>query len=60
MGLPGQFLYTVLDVSVRWGRSQSQIIDWAIADELVIVAAITTPRLAARSRADCTRSRAAM
>ena len=42
MGLSGQFLYTVHDVSVRWGRSQSQIIDWAIADELVIVAAITT------------------
>ncbi len=34
MGLPSQFLYTVLDVSVRWGRSQSQIIDWAIADEM--------------------------
>ena len=42
MGLPRQFLYTVHDVSVRWGRSQSQIIDWAIADELAIVAAITT------------------
>jgi hypothetical protein len=42
MGLPGQFLFTVHDVSVRWGRSQSQIINWAIAGELTLVAAIAT------------------
>jgi len=42
MGLPGQFLYTVLDVSVRCECTQAQIINWAIAGELMLVAAITT------------------
>ncbi len=42
MGLPGQFLYTVLDVSVRCECTQAQIINWAIAGDLMLVAAITT------------------
>jgi hypothetical protein len=42
MRLPGQFLLTVYDVSLRWGCAQTQIISWAIADELAIVAAFPT------------------
>ena len=34
MAFPTQYLFTVLEVSVRWGCTQAQIIDWAIAGEL--------------------------
>jgi hypothetical protein len=38
VGFPQQSLFTVLEVSVRWGCTQAQILDWAIADELDLVA----------------------
>lgn len=38
MGLPQQSLFTVFEVSVKWGCTQAQILDWAIADELDLVA----------------------
>jgi hypothetical protein len=34
VAFPTQYLFTVLEVSVRWGCTQAQIVDWAIAGEL--------------------------
>lgn len=38
MALPARYLFTVLEVSVRWQCSQTQIVDWAISDEIDLVA----------------------
>jgi hypothetical protein len=38
VGLPQQSLFTVLEVSVKWGCTQTQILDWAIADDVDLVA----------------------
>ena len=38
MALPARCLFTVLEVSVRWQCSQTQIVDWAISDEIDLVA----------------------
>lgn len=37
MALPPRCFYSVLETSVRWGCSQTDIIDWAIARELDLV-----------------------
>jgi hypothetical protein len=34
VAFPTQYLFTILEVSARWGCTQAQIIDWAIAGEL--------------------------
>ena len=38
MALPPKYLFTVLEASVRWACAQAEIINWAIADELDLVA----------------------
>lgn len=38
MAFPARALFTVLEVSVRWTCSQTQIVDWAISDEIDLVA----------------------
>jgi hypothetical protein len=45
VGFPQQSLFTVLEVAVRWGCTQAQIIDWAIADELDLVAGFPVVKL---------------
>ena len=38
MAFPARGLFTVLEVSVRWTCSQTQIVEWAISDEIDLVA----------------------
>jgi hypothetical protein len=38
VGFPQQSLFTVLEVSARWGCTQAQILDWSIADDIDLVA----------------------
>lgn len=41
MAFPPQYFYSVLEASARWGCSQAQIVDWAIADEIELVVAFS-------------------
>ena len=38
MAFPARGLFTVLEVSVRWTCTQTQIVDWAISEEIDLVA----------------------
>ena len=38
MAFPAQFLYSILDVTGRWGCSQTEVVNWAISGELDLVA----------------------
>jgi hypothetical protein len=38
-------LFTVLEVSVKWGCTQAQILDWAIADDIELVAGFPPVKL---------------
>ena len=41
MTFPARCLFTILEVSARWIRSPTQIVDWAISDEIDLVAAFS-------------------
>ena len=41
MALPQQYLFTILEASVRWGCTQAQIANWAIANDLDLVVGFT-------------------
>ena len=45
MGFPQQSLFTVLEISVKWGCTQAQILDWAIADDIELVAGFPPVKL---------------
>jgi hypothetical protein len=44
MALPPRNFLTVLEVAVRWECSQSEVVDWAIVDELDLVAGFPVVR----------------
>jgi hypothetical protein len=37
MAFPAQYFYSILDVAGRWGCSQTEVVNWAIAGELDLV-----------------------
>ena len=39
MAFPARCLFTIVEVSARWICSPTQIVDWAISDEIDLVAA---------------------
>ena len=41
MTFPARCLFSILEVSARWIRSPTQIVDWAISDEIDLVAAFS-------------------
>ena len=51
MALPARCLFTVPEVSVRWQCSQTQIVDWAISDEIDLVAGFGQVRFGAEAAA---------
>ncbi len=44
MALPPSYLFTVLEVAVRWECTQAQVIGWAIVGELDLVAGLPVVR----------------
>ena len=51
MAFPARCLFTILEASVRWACSQTQIVDWAISDEIDLVAAFREVRFGDQSAA---------
>ena len=51
MAFPARCLFTIVEVSVRWQCSPTQIIDWSISDEISLVAAFPEVRLGDQSAA---------
>jgi hypothetical protein len=51
MAFPARCLFTIVEVSVRWQCSPTQIIDWSISDEIDLVAAFPEVRLGGESAA---------
>ena len=51
MAFPARCLFTILEVSARWICSQTQIVDWAISDEINLVAAFREVRFGDQSAA---------
>ena len=51
MAFPARCLFTILEVSARWICSQTQIVDWAISDEIDLVAAFREVRFDDQSAA---------
>ena len=51
MAFPARCLFTILEVSARWICSQTQIVDWAISDEIDLVAAFREVRFGDQSAA---------
>lgn len=41
MAFPPQYFFTLIEVAVRWECTASQIVDWAIADEIDLVATVS-------------------
>jgi len=41
MAFPAQVFYSILEVSVRWGCSLTQVVNYAIADEIDLVAGVS-------------------
>lgn len=39
MAFPARYLFTILEVAARWTCSQTQIVDWAISEDIDLVAA---------------------
>jgi hypothetical protein len=51
MAFPARRLFTILEVSARWICTQTQIVDWAISDEIDLVAAFREVRFGDQSGA---------
>jgi hypothetical protein len=41
MAFPAWCLFTILEASGRWNCSQTQIVNWAVSDEIDFVAAFS-------------------
>ena len=45
MAFPARCLFTIVEVSARWICSQTQIVDWAISEEIELVAGFSQVKL---------------
>ena len=51
MAFPARCLFTILEASGRWICTQTQIVDWAISDEINLVAAFSAVQFGDQSAA---------
>lgn len=57
MAFPARYLFTILEAAARWTCSPTQIVDWAISEEIDLVAAFKEVKFGDESAAGVLRVR---